>query len=115
MNYVFNIESGLFTSGELDHEIAKKYRYYRDVLHADVHIITEQGDLQNVIQLALNNDLNTSGFMFVRVTGDKRSDSEVIAEYVDAIGLEPANTIEIYDNNNAGWWIENGFNVIEAQ
>lgn len=112
MNYIFNLESGLLRNGDVINDVSMMYRYYRDNLKHTVHILTEQLDLNAAIALALKYDLNPNGFIFVRTNFDNRSDSELLEDYVETLELTPKNTIEVYDDNNKGWWIDQGFNVV---
>ncbi|MEC6833038.1 hypothetical protein VXS06_14820 [Photobacterium toruni] len=112
MTYIFNLESGLFKDGELNHDVAMLYRHYRDVIHAKVHILSEQKGIDHAVAMAVMYDLNPNGYLFVRIDDNKTND-EVIADYVAVLDLTPTNTKAIYDQNNAAWWREHGFNIAE--
>ena len=110
MNCVFNLESALFKNNVLIPIIADLYRYHRDVLHDQVHIISERYD-KNGIDLILKYDLNPNGFYMTRTIRDHQSDESIIADSVAALELTPPNTRLVVDGHNKSWWIDNGFNV----
>ena len=112
MNAIFNLDGGLFENDKLNAEHAESFKYLRDVMRYEVHIISEQPGLPRAINLTLRYDLNPNGLMLLRLNDDTRNNSDVIAEYVDLLELTPENTICVCDRLNREFWIENGFKIV---